>query len=77
MRPSNPYLLDYAHVSWPCGSGFVQFLVTPSWVMTTLAVADPSNVMTSLLDDVEGVLPLTVTVAVIERTIVPAVGKVG
>jgi hypothetical protein len=28
--PPNPYLLDYAHVSRPCGSGFVQFLVTPS-----------------------------------------------
>ena len=75
--PTNPYLPDYAHVSLPCGSGFVQFLVTPSWVMTTLAVADPSNVMTSRLDDVEGVLPVTVTVAVIERTIVPAVGNVG
>ncbi len=28
--PTNPYLLDYAQVSCPCGSGFVQFLVTPS-----------------------------------------------
>jgi len=45
--------------------------------MTTLAVADPSNVITSRLDDVEGVLLPTVTVAVIERMIVPAVGKVG
>jgi hypothetical protein len=28
--PTNPYLLHYAHVSRPWGSGFVQFLVTPS-----------------------------------------------
>src|ERR1700682_1308716 len=72
--PTNPYLLDYAHVSLPCGSGFVQFLVTPSWVITTLAVADPSNVMTSLRDVVDGAEPSFVTVAVIERVTVPAVG---
>jgi hypothetical protein len=39
-----PVLLptSQAQVSRPCGNGFVQFLVTPSCVITTFAVADPS-----------------------------------
>ena len=38
-RPIGPV---YWQVNRPCGSGFVQLLVTPSWVITTFAVADPS-----------------------------------
>jgi len=34
--------ISYEQVSRPCGSGFVQFLVTPSCVITTFATADPS-----------------------------------
>src|ERR1700682_5239516 len=33
-------LILYAQVNRPWGSGFVQFLVTPSCVITTFAVAD-------------------------------------
>jgi len=42
--------------------------------MTTLAVADPSYVMTSRRDDDVGDCPEIVTVALIARMIVPAVG---
>jgi hypothetical protein len=52
----------------------VQFFVTPSCVITTFAVADPSYVTTSRRDDVDGDAPLKVTVACIDRTTVPAVG---
>jgi hypothetical protein len=52
----------------------VQFLVTPSCVITTFAVAEPSYVITSRRDDVEADEPAGVTVACIERMTVPAVG---
>src|ERR1043166_5854217 len=52
----------YEHVKCPCGSGSVQFCVTPSFVITTFAVADPSYVIVSVRLVVVGVCPLIVTV---------------
>jgi hypothetical protein len=54
----------------------VQFWVVPSCVITTFAVADPSYVMTSRRDDVVGDWPEIVTVALMARMTVPAVGYV-
>ena len=55
----------------------MQFFVTPSCVITTFAVDDPSNVTTSRRDEVDGASPSLVTVACMARMMVPAVGKVG
>jgi hypothetical protein len=46
-------------------------------VITTFAVVDPSYVMTSRRDDVAGDCPEIVTVALIARMTVPAVGYGG
>jgi hypothetical protein len=62
------------HVRCPCGSGCVQFLVAPSFVMTTFAVAEPSYVITSRRIFVAGASLPTVTVTFIERVTEPAVG---
>ena len=48
----------------------MQFFVTPSCVITTFAVADPSYVTTSRRDDVDGDSPSSVTVACIVADLV-------
>ena len=52
----------------------MQFCVTPSCVMTTLAVADPSYVIVSLRDEDVADCPVICTVLDIERVMLPPVG---
>src|SRR5512141_766204 len=72
-----PYWFDYEQVGTPRGSGSLQVFVVPSVVTTSVAVADPSYVMTSRRSFVAGVPPASVIVAFICRTTLPAVGYVG
>src|SRR6476659_6945736 len=76
-RWSPALLFDYEQVGMPRGSGSLQVFVVPSVVMTIVAVADPSYVMTSRRSFVVGVPPASVIVAFICRTTLPAVGYVG
>lgn len=66
--------MNQEQVSRPRGSGSVQFCVESFCVIMTLAVDEPSYVMTSRRVDVAGDCPLIVTVALMERMMVPAVG---
>src|SRR5512146_2934285 len=71
---SSPTKCIYWQDRWPRGSGNVQFCVVPSCVITTFAVAEPSYVITSRREDVVGEPPDSVTVTLIARITVPAVG---
>ena len=62
-------------LGWGVVGGYTgEVFVVPSAVITMVAVADPSYVITSRRSFVVGVPPASVTVALICRTTFPAVG---
>jgi hypothetical protein len=69
-----PRSKNHEQLSGPLGSGRVQFFVVPFSVITTFAVAEPSYVTTSRRESETGEVPSYVSVAVMLRIVVPAVG---
>jgi len=63
-----------ARVDQTLGSGRVQLFVVPFCVISTFAVAEPSYVTTSRRESETGDAPSYVSVAVLLRIVLPAVG---